>query len=79
MQPNTANQIIKAVQRARKKHPNFAKDAHHAVCLATEELGEFAKAVNEENPGQAEDEALDTIAVLVRYLEGDLLRRTKNE
>lgn len=74
VRPNTLNQIIKAVQRAREKHPNFAKDAQHAVCLATEELGEFAKAVNEENPSQAEDEALDTIAVLVRYLEGDFLR-----
>lgn len=74
VQPNTLNQIIKAVQRAREKHPNFTTDAQHAVCLATEELGEFAKAVNEENPSQAEDEALDTIAVLVRYLEGDFLR-----
>lgn len=39
--------------------------------LAAEELGEMAKAVNEENTIAAMEEALDTIAVLVRYLEGD--------
>ena len=39
--------------------------------LAAEELGEMAKAVNEENTIAAMEEALDTISVLVRYLEGD--------
>lgn len=71
MKPSTMNEIIQAVQRARKKHPQFAVNLHHAVSLAAEELGEFAKAVNEDNRSQAEEEALDTIAVLVRFLEGD--------
>ena len=39
--------------------------------MAAEELGEMAKAVNEENTIAAMEEALDTISVLVRYLEGD--------
>jgi NTP pyrophosphatase (non-canonical NTP hydrolase) len=37
--------------------------------LATEELGEFAKAVNDNDIEQAKREALDTIAVLVRFIE----------
>lgn len=71
MTPTTKNKIIQAVQRARKKHPHFADTAWETVSLAAEELGEFAKAVNEDNRSQAEEEALDTIAVLVRFLEGD--------
>ena len=47
MNPTTMNEIIQAVQRARKKHPHFAATAWEAVSLASEELGEFAKAVNE--------------------------------
>ena len=69
MNPTTMNEIIQAVQRARKKHPHFADNRFHAVSLASEELGEFAKAVNEGDHSSAEDEALDAIAVFVRFLE----------
>lgn len=69
MNPNTPNRIIKATQHACKKHPFFAKSPEHAVSLATEELGEMAKAINDGNWQQAAAEALDTIAVLVRTLE----------
>ena len=72
MKPTTMNEIIKAVEYARKKHPHFAETNWEAVSLAMEELGEFSKAVNEDNRSQAEEEALDTIAVLVRFLESDL-------
>lgn len=71
MKPTTMNRIIKAVQRAREKHPHFSDSDSHAICLATEELGEMAKAINEEDTISAMEEALDAIAVLVRYLEGD--------
>ena len=37
--------------------------------LATEELGEFAQAVNDRNPELAKKEALDLIAVMIRYLQ----------
>jgi len=67
--PNTPNRIIKATQHACEKHPFFAKSPEHAVSLATEELGEMAKAINDGNWQQAAAEALDTIAVLVRTLE----------
>ena len=69
MKPSTMNEIIQAVQWARKKHPHFADNRFHAVSLASEELGEFSKAVNEENWEQSCKEALHTIAVLVRFLE----------
>ena len=72
MNPTTMNEIIQAVQRARKKHPHFADNRFHAVSIAAEELGEFAKAVNEGDASTAQEEALDTIAVLVRFLELDL-------
>lgn len=71
MKPTTMNEIIKAVERARKKHPYFAGTAWETVSLAAEELGEFAKEVNKGDYAQARKEALDTIAVLVRFLEGD--------
>ncbi len=47
MDPYLANKIIKAVQHAKAKHPFFCENLPHAVCLATEELGELAKAVND--------------------------------
>ena len=72
MKPTTMNEIIKAVEYAREKHPYFAATAWETVSLATEELGEFAKAVNEGDLVQANEEAMDTIAVLVRFLESDL-------
>lgn len=69
MTPTNMNQIIKAERMAVEKHPFFAQNPEHAVCLATEELGEMAKAINDGNYEQAIDEVLDTIAVLVRLKE----------
>ena len=69
MDPYLANKIIKAVQHAKSKHPFFCENLPHAVCLATEELGELAKAVNDGKQAEIEAEALDTIAVLVRIIE----------
>ena len=69
MDPYLVNKIIKAVQHAKAKHPFFCENLPHAVCLATEELGELAKAVNDGKQAEIEAEALDTIAVLVRIIE----------
>lgn len=71
MNPKTMNLIIKAVNRAREKHPSFADGDYQVVSLAAEELGEFAQAINDDDTLKAMSEALDLIAVLVRYLEGD--------
>lgn len=70
MTPETMNEILHAVKHAREKHPHFADDINHAVCLAIEELGEMAKSINDNKPwNEVCAEAYDTIAVLVRILE----------
>lgn len=69
MKAKTLNKVVEAVQRAEDKHPRFAAHLFHAVSLASEELGEMAKAVNDGNIEAVRDEALDTIAVLVRTVE----------
>ena len=66
---NIISDIEQAVANACAKHPLFATSIHEVVSLATEELGEFAQAVNDRNPELAKKEALDLIAVMVRYLQ----------
>lgn len=68
MKAKILSEVIEAVQRAEDKHPRFAAHLFHAVSFAAEELGEMAKAVNDGNMEQAKAEALDTIAVLVRFV-----------
>lgn len=68
MRVQTFNEIIQATKHAEEKHPFFAENPQHAVSLATEELGEVVKAVNDGDFKQAKAEALDTIAVLVRFI-----------
>lgn len=63
--------INKHLFRARNKHPKFASNYFHIVSLACEELGEMAQAVNDGNIEKAKDEALDLMAVLVRFIEED--------
>ena len=74
-QPNTMNLIIKATAHAREKHPHFADGIRHAMCLAQEELGEVARAINDGSDwADVEAEIYDTIAVLVRIAEKDYLK-----
>ena len=75
MNPNTMNKIIKATQHARQKHPEFTTGPEHAMCLAQEELGELATAINDKAGwDEIESEIYDTIAVLVRIAEKDYLK-----
>ena len=68
----TLSDISKHLAKARKKHPFFANSRYRVVSIATEELGEFAQAINDNKPiEEIKSEALDVIAVLVRFLEGD--------
>lgn len=64
-----AEDISKAVIRAKQKHPHFASNENEALSLLMEEVGEVAQALNDNNKEKAREEILDTIAVLVRYLE----------
>lgn len=67
----TQSAIDSAIANACAKHPLFAENEYQVVSLATEELGEFAQAINDKDTAKARKEALDTIAVLVRYLQYD--------
>ena len=66
---NIISDIEQAVANACAKHPLFATSTYEVVSLATEELGEFAQAVNDRNQELSKKEALDLIAVIVRYLQ----------
>lgn len=72
MKPNTMNLIIGSTKHARDKHPDFADKICRALCLAQEEMGEVAKAINDRADWEeVESEIYDTIAVLVRIAEKD--------
>lgn len=72
MKPGTMNEIIQSVRHDREKHRFFAISAKSALPLAMEELGELAKAINDNRPwAEIEADAYDTIAVLVRLIERD--------
>lgn len=59
------------LSKARKKHPIFCKSTAEMVCLLVEEVGEMAQSINDCDQMKAKIEALDCIAVLVRFLEND--------
>ena len=71
MTKQTIDGINQNVAKARKKHPKFAFSTFQVVSIATEELGEFAQAINDGDLKAADLEARDLIAVLVRFLERD--------
>jgi hypothetical protein len=70
---DTIKAVKAALARARREHPEYdeARGYDGIVALAAEELGEMAQAVNDGKPENFRAEALDLIAVLVRFLEGD--------
>lgn len=73
MRDVTMTKIAQAVKHAREKHPKFARSFAEAHCLASEELGEVARAITDsEGRERICEEALDTIAVLVRLIEGEV-------
>lgn len=71
MKKITKELIELSVKKARKKHPQFCLDTAEMVCLLVEEVGELAQCINDGDYNGARDEALDSIAVLIRFLEGD--------
>lgn len=68
----TIERIKRAVESARTRHPEFSEGNNYKMfTLLGEEKGELAEALNERDLVQAKAEALDCIAVLVRFLEDD--------
>ena len=77
MKPNTMNLIIGSTKHARDKHPDFADNICRALCLAKEEMGEVAKAINDRADWEeVVSEIYDTIAVLVRILREDSMKNS---
>lgn len=72
MNEQTLKLINKHLAKARKKHPIFAFNLAQFVCVLVEEIGEMAQAYNDGNIEKMQTEAADAMAVLVRFLEGDL-------
>lgn len=84
MNQQTIKLIDKHLKKARKKHPRFTNQGIIEVpAIAAEELGEMIKEINQgfyefnlekivQHHEQARKEALDLIAVLVRFIEGEV-------
>lgn len=71
MKKNTYDAIKEHVDHARAKHPNWRKTAAYVLDVAGMEWQELQHAVKWETPRRQKEEALDLIAVLVRFVEGD--------
>lgn len=73
--PEIASDTIKRINcrvaHARHKHPDWLKRDDYVLSVAEMEWHEFAHALSWEGRKRAEEEALDLIAVLVRFIEGD--------
>lgn len=67
----TLERINEHLKKARTKHRKFANNKYQVISIASEELGELAKEVNDNDLEQAKEEALDLIAVLIRFIEED--------
>lgn len=69
----TRTGISAHVAHARIKHPHFAASRGQATCVLLSEVREFLWAVFwERDRERIREEALDVIAVLVRWIEGDM-------
>ena len=84
MNQQTIKLIDRHLKKARKKHPIFVTEGNIQVpTLAAEELGEMAKEINDawyaktneqcrKHKDLAIKEALDLIAILIRFIEGEI-------
>ena len=71
MKPGTIDSIVEHVRHARAKHPEWRKTQDYVVSVAELEWNEVRHAMAWESRKRAKEEALDLIAVLVRFIEGD--------
>ena len=69
--PAVIREIMEHVIHARAKHPHWYPSDDYVLSVAEMEWGEFAHALRWESRKRAHEEALDLIAVLVRFLQGD--------
>ena len=71
LKPGTLDMIVEAVRHAREKHPDWRKTQDYVVSVAELEWNEVRHAIAWESRKRAKAEALDLVAVLVRFIEGD--------
>lgn len=71
MKPGTLDMIVEHVRHAREKHPDWRKTSAYALDVAGLEWQELQHAVKWESNARQKEEALDLVAVLVRFIEGD--------
>ena len=77
MEPSTWRGIHDHAHHARSKHPGFRKTRLGAARVLLSEVRELLWAVfGERDPARVREEALDVIAVLVRWIEGDMEENT---
>lgn len=71
-------QISKALDHQEEKFGNDPlASPFEAGCILVEEVGEFIRAILQNNRAQAEHEAIQVIAVTIAWLQGDLHYDTK--
>jgi hypothetical protein len=64
------NELLKAMQYAKNKHPEYPINPAEALCIITEELGELAQAINDkESKDRQIEEAAHVAVTAIRFIE----------
>ena len=61
--------VKRELDHARNKHPLWPLNRYRQLTIIAEEFGELAQAINDNREDDAEIEAAQTIATLIRFLE----------
>lgn len=62
-------EVFTAVREAEKQHPAFVSTDHEALAVLTEEVGEVAKALNDQHAAHMRQEIAQVAAVCIRWLD----------
>ena len=73
MTEHTIKAMKQCVDAARTRHPFFSSSKNQALALLMEEVGEVARAVNDqEEDSRIKEELLHVITVCIRWIENDI-------
>lgn len=70
VRPELPEPVARELDAARQKHPLWPVSPFQQVAVITEEVGELAQAVNDDDLSHARQEAAQVAAVAIRFLEG---------
>jgi hypothetical protein len=66
-------ELLKAMQYAKNKHPEYPNNSAEALCIIAEELGELAQAINDgESTERQIEEAAHVAVTAIRFIEEKL-------